>query len=327
MKRIALLLALIIFLLVTTGLSYLKLALPNVGEAPQLIAKTDDQALIKHGEYLANHVMVCMDCHSTRDWTKFSGTLVAGSLGQGGEIFNEQFGFPGIFTSKNITPTHLAEWSDGELFRAITCGVNKNGEALFPVMPYLRYGEADKKDILAVIAYLRTLQPIENKVQASQPNFPMNFIINTIPQKAKMGTRPDTTNLVEYGKYLTNIAACGECHTKQEKGKPVEGMEFAGGFEFPLPDFGTCRSANITPDEATGIGAWSEAAFVRRFKAYADSSYKTPIVPKGYFNTVMPWTMYAGMTETDLKAIYHYLKSLKPISNKVEHFTSNVVQN
>jgi mono/diheme cytochrome c family protein len=326
MKKIALFIAFFVLIAVTVGLSYIKLALPNVGDVPKSVAPDNDQALIKHGEYLANHVMVCMDCHSKRDWTKFSGTLVAGSLGQGGEVFNEQFGFPGTFTSKNITPTNLAEWSDGEIFRAITCGVNKNGEPLFPVMPYLRYGEADAKDISAVIAYLRTLQPIENKVAASKANFPMNFIIHTIPQKATMGTRPDTTNLVEYGKYLTNIAACGECHTKQEKGKPVEGMEFAGGFEFPLPDFGTCRSANITSD-VTGIGGWSEAAFIRRFKAYADSSYQAPTVQKGYFNTVMPWTMYAGMTETDLKAIYHYLKSLKPINNKVEHFTSNLASN
>jgi mono/diheme cytochrome c family protein len=320
MKKIALAFVALMVIGLVGFLSYLKLALPNIGEAPQIkVEGTHEQ--IKRGEYLANHVMVCIDCHSKRDWTKFSGPLVEGTLGQGGELFDENFGFPGKFTSKNLTPTHLADWTDGEIFRAITTGVNKHGKALFPVMPYLRYGLADEKDILAVIAYIRTLAPIQNTQAESVPNFPMNFIINTIPQKASLTAIPDTSNLVEYGKYLTNIAACGECHTKQEKGKPVAGMEFAGGFEFPLPDFGICRSANITPDNTSGIGAWSEEAFVHRFKAYADSSYQLPTVEKGYFNSVMPWKMYSGMTEQDLKAIYHYLKTLKPIPNQVTHFT------
>lgn len=322
MKKILLGFTFLLLLGISSGLVYLKAALPSVGDAPNIKVEADS-ALLKRGEYLANHVMVCMDCHSKRDWTLFSAPLVAGTLGQGGEIFDENFGFPGRFTSKNLTPTNLADWTDGEIFRAITTGVNKHGKALFPVMPYLRYGQADEKDILAVIAYLRSLKPIENEIAASEPAFPMNFIINTIPQKANLQTKPDTGNAVEYGKYLFNIAACGDCHTKQDKGKPIAGMEYAGGFEFPLPDFGVCRSANITPDKETGIGTWTKEKFVSRFKAYTDSAYQSPKIEKGYFNTVMPWKMYGGMSEQDLAAIFEYMQTLKPISNKVEHFTSN----
>jgi hypothetical protein len=80
------------------------------------------------------------------------------------------------------------------------------------------------------------------------------------------------------------------------------------------------RSANITPDNETGIGSWTEEAFVKRFKVYADSSYKPHKVGSKEMNSAMPWTMYAGMKEGDLKAIFAYLKTVKPIRQKVVKF-------
>ncbi len=76
-----------------------------------------------------------------------------------------------------------------------------------------------------------------------------------------------------------------------------------------------------SPDDETGIGKWTREDFIRRFKVQADSSYVVPVVSAGDFNTIMPWTMYANMTEEDLGAIYAYLTSLKPIENKVVKFT------
>jgi hypothetical protein len=61
-----------------------------------------------------------MDCHSTRDWSKFSGPLVEGTLGQGGERFDQTVGMPGVVYSKNITPARIGDYTDGELFRLIT---------------------------------------------------------------------------------------------------------------------------------------------------------------------------------------------------------------
>lgn len=301
-------------------LLYVSFALPNVGDAPYIkIDKTE--ARIKRGEYLANSVSVCMDCHSTRDWTQFSGPLVLGTLGKGGEIFDQKFGFPGAFYSKNITPAGIGEWTDGEVLRAISSGVSKNGKALFPVMPHPNYGKMDKEDLISIIAYLRKLQPIENKVPESKPDFPMNFIINTIPKLAEFSKKPAETDAVKYGEYLFNAASCTDCHSKQEKGAKIAGMELAGGFEFPLVTGGIVRSANITQDKTTGIGNWSEDMFVNRFKIYADSTYVLPKVEKGSFNTVMPWKMYANMKTEDLKAIYAYLKTIQPITNKVVRFS------
>jgi len=309
----------VLFVVIAGLLTYVKTALPNVG-APLEIKVAASPEMIARGAYLANHVMVCMDCHSKRDWSKFSGPISGTQLGCGGEIFDQRFGFPGKFVSKNITPFNLGKWTDGEIFRAITTGVNKDNKALFPVMPFKSYAQLDEEDIKAVIAYIRTLTPIEQTNAESVPDFPMNFIINTIPSKANLQKRPDPADAIAYGKYITTAAACRECHTKQDKGQYV-GDEFAGGFEF---DFGNGKkvvSANITP-HASGIGAWSKADFVKRFKAFSDSAYTLPNVnlDKQEFQTVMPWSMYTGMTTQDLEAIYDYLKSQKPSNNVVVRF-------
>lgn len=318
--KILVYLLLTVVILVGALLTYVKTMLPNVGPPPDLKVEITPEK-VERGKYLANHVNVCMDCHSTRDWSIFSGPLVPGTLGKGGEVFDEKLGFPGRFVAPNITPAGLKDWTDGEIFRAITSGVNKNGRALFPIMPHPNFGKMDESDIHAVIAYIRSLAPIENKVDASVANFPMNFIINTIPKPAAFTKIPSPSDQVAYGKYIVNAASCNDCHTKQDKGKFV-GEPFAGGFEFKFPDGTMVTSMNITPD-ATGIGNWDKETFISRFKMYTDSAYVPQKVKDGEFKTVMPWSMYAGMSTQDLEAIYAYLKTLKPVNNVVERFKTN----
>lgn len=302
------------------GLAYVKWALPNVGEAPQLTIQADS-AQIAHGRYLANHVALCVDCHSTRDWTKVNGPMVAGTEGKGGEGFLRTMGFPGNFYARNITPAHLSDWTDGELYRAITTGVSRDGRALFPVMPYLNYARMDPRDIKAIIAYVRSLQPIKNtSIPAPEIDFPVNFILNTMPKPAEPGTRPDPSDKLAYGRYLTTFANCSDCHTPVDgQGQPLPGKFMAGGREFPMPG-GTVRSANLTPDH-TGLMHYTEDAFVAKFKSYADPATQSVAVGEDGYNSIMPWAMYAGMTESDLRAVYTYLKTLTPVPNTVTKFT------
>jgi mono/diheme cytochrome c family protein len=323
MKRLFLVLAIIlavVILVIGGALTYLKTALPDVGEAPELKIEATTEK-VERGRYLANFVNVCMDCHSTRDWSKFSGPLIPGTLGKGGFRFDHSVGFPGIYYSKNITPASITRYSDGELFRVITTGVSKEGNALFPVMPYAYYGRMDNEDIYSIIAYLRTLAPVENLVDESRSDFPMNFIINTIPAKGAPVKRPEASDIIAYGGYMINAAGCAECHTQVDKGQIIPELKFGGGREFAFPDGSIVRSSNITPDEETGIGKWTKEDFIRRFKAYADSSYTPPVVRPGEFNTMMPWTMYCNMKEEDLSAIYAYLKTVAPLKNSVVKFT------
>jgi hypothetical protein len=302
------------------GVGYLLLAFPKVGAAPNLSIQSTPQ-LLERGRYLAMHVNACIDCHSERDWQRFSGPIVAGTEGKGGQRFGAENGIPGTIFSKNITPAALGAWSDGEIARAFTEGVSKDNSPLFPVMPYPSYTAMCERDVEAVVAYLRTLRPIDNPISASDIGFPMNLVVRTIPAPARPGPCPDPANSVALGAYLSKIGGCAECHTPKSHGKPLPGMDFAGGFSFEgMPNGGgTVRASNITPDVGTGIGAWKKEDFVQRFKAFKDPAAAVPVKP-GVFNTVMPWTIYAGMTEADLGAIYDYLRTVPPVRNSVERW-------
>ncbi len=305
----------IIILIVLGILGYVKYFLPNIGVSEMTISVTP--AGVERGEYLANHVMVCMACHSVRDWSYFSGPPKPETHGAGGDEFTREMGFPGNYYAPNVTPYNLKDWSDGELYRAITSGVKKDGTPIFPVMPYLSYGKADVEDIYSIIAYIRSLEPIQKDIPQSEPDFPMGLIMNLMPQEPQHMIRPPASDKLAYGEYLTTVAACADCHTPFEKGQPVSEMMYAGGREFELP-FGTLRAPNITPDKATGIGAWTESVFVNRFQAY-DSIHKLER-KNGMmeFNSLMPWNMYGSMEKDDLEAIYTYLRSLEPIEHQVE---------
>jgi mono/diheme cytochrome c family protein len=308
----------IIFLLIIIGVAatiiYVKTALPNVGPPSDIAIERTPQR-VQRGEYLANHVAVCMDCHSTRDWTVFAGPMKS-DLGAGGEVFNKDMGFPGTFYAPNITPYAIGDWTDGEVVRAVTTGVNKSGKALFPLMGYHRFGQMDEEDIFSIVAYIRTLPAIKKDIPRSEPEFPVNILINTMPSKASFTKMPSQDDATAYGKYLINVSGCVECHSQTDKGAVVPGTEFGGGMEFKQPA-GIMRSPNITSDNETGIGKWTAASFVQRFKMYADSSYHGRTVPPTELNSPMPWTMFAGMSEKDLNAIYSYLKTIAPIKHQV----------
>jgi mono/diheme cytochrome c family protein len=320
LKVVGILLGVVVLILVGVAV-WFTMKFPDVDPAP-VITVERTPARIARGMYLANHVTVCIDCHSTRDWGKFGAPIIAGTEGKGGEEFNEQIGgVPGNIYTSNITPAGIRDYTDGELMRTFTTGVTKQNRALFPLMPYIEYNSLSEEDAYSIVAYIRSLPPIENRVSESRLNFPLSMIVKTIPLKSyQPKPDPSKADSVEYGRYLTTISACAGCHTPREKGEIIPGMDFAGGNTFEFPS-GTVRSLNITPDEETGIGKLTKDDFIARFKAFADSSSRDIPVSPTEFNTPMPWLMYSGMTDEDLGAIYIYLRTVKPVKNHVEKFT------
>lgn len=311
-KFLGIILAIVIFVVLGAGL-FINFTQPNVGEAPKIIVSSDS-ITVERGKYLANHVAVCIDCHSKRDWSLFSGPVVAGTEGSGGEVFDENAGFPGKIYSSNLTPAVFSSWSDGEIYRAITAGVGKDGHALFPLMAYSRFGKMSIEDIQSIIAYLRTLKPVKNSIPKTELDFPVSLLNKLGPKPAEHQVLPDAADSLKYGGYLVNAAGCVDCHSKQDKGKIVEGTAFGGGMEFVQPA-GIIRAPNITKHATSGIGNWTREMFIAKFKAFEGNTMK---VEKGELNTPMPWKMYSGMTVQDLSAIYSYLQSLQPIDNQVE---------
>ena len=308
----------IVVVILIAGYIYFNAVYPNV-DPPKDIKVEITPERIERGKYLANHVAACIDCHSERDLTKYAAPIKPGTEGSGGMVFQGSYG---KVVSQNLTPANLGSWTDGELLRAITCGVTKDNRALFPMMPYMNYNNFSQEDVFSIISYIRTLTPLEKQNPKTELNFPLNLIVKTMPVQAyKSANGVDTSDSITYGKYLVTIASCSDCHTQSNQGKPLPGMEFAGGMEFQLPS-GIVRSANITPDEETGIGSWDKDNFLDRFAYFRDEdAQNVPVDMNKDFNTPMPWLMYSRMTEKDLGAIYDFLRTVKPVKNTVVSFT------
>jgi mono/diheme cytochrome c family protein len=299
------------------GLSYLMFALPDVPVDTTARIEVTADALAR-GAYLNNHVMGCTTCHAQRDWTKFSGPAKPGTIGRGGDEFD--LGPAGVLYAKNITPAAIGSWSDGELLRAVTAGVSRDGTPLFPLMPYPHFGRMAKEDVNAVLAYVRAMAPIDGDVRPRRLSFPLNLIVRTIPSPASPQPRPSPENKLAYGKYMTEAALCTECHTPiDDRGQKLPGRDFAGGMLLLETGY-RVYSANITPDADTGIGTWTEQQFIDKFKGFEAPSDAVLSEADRRENTPMPWTAYAGMTREDLSAIYTYIRTLKPIVNRVTKF-------
>jgi mono/diheme cytochrome c family protein len=270
---------------------------------------------IDRGDYLVNAVANCMHCHADRDFTKFGGPPVPGTEGKGGQR-------KGVFVS-NITPTTLGSWTDQEIERAITTGINNVGDTLFPTMPSMSYKYLTKYDAESIVAYLRTLKPLPDSVPKRDlsilPPGRLTSLYHdlTINDIYQVLDQPLDEELLK-GKYLVTIGGCLACHTNIDTKLIAFKRDsvFAGGQFSNKPGNGfKVKSANITPDTTTGIGLWTEEMFLAKFKSYRDEEAYD--YNPGKYNSEMPWTIFANMTDNDIKSIYRYLRTVKPIKNKV----------
>lgn len=309
-------LILLVIVIALVGIIYLNIAYPKVSPPEDISIEATPERLAR-GEYMVRHVTPCLDCHSKTDKNYYANPIIPGTEGMGGQPFP---GVGSLYVS-NITPAALGDWTDSEIARAITAGVSKDGRPLAPMMPYSEFRYLAQEDVYAIVAYLRTLPPIENEVTLPSITFPLNLIFRTIPSDPDPQPLPDSSDAVGTGRYLVRVAGCYFCHTPNDQGTPIAGKDFSGGHEFSDPELGIVRSANITPDPETGIGSWTKDAFIKRFKAYADSAGSHIPYVKGGPQTVMPWAIYAGMTEEDLAAIYAYLQTVPTIKNSIQKFT------
>jgi hypothetical protein len=315
-------LVLVVIALIAGCISWLALRKPASRPASAEKLEATPERLAR-GEYLVEHVSDCMGCHSDHVIT-FGVPVKPGTEGQGGYIFDKNIGFPGVVAAQNITndpATGLGSWTDGEILRAIREGIDRNGDALFPMMPYQHFRSMSDEDAKSVVVYLRTVKPINHSVPSKHIDFPVNLFVKFAPQPV-IGpvNAPDKKDSVAYGKYLTTIGGCLECHTPHDdKNVLIREKAFAGGWEMKGP-WGRNFTANLTPHPDTYVGKATKAEFIGRFKAFASLDASTsPACPPGR-NTVMPWLAFSKMTDDDLGAIYDYLKTLKPIANKVTTF-------
>jgi mono/diheme cytochrome c family protein len=273
---------------------------------------------IERGRYLAVNVLQCVDCHSERDWNFYGGPPKE-PVGAGRACMTRetraagvnagQETFPGKLCIRNITPdieTGLGGWTAGEIIRAVREGVDHQGEGLFPIMPYFIYRNVADDDMEAVVAYLRSLEPVQSVRPERQIDFPLNMLVKTWPEPFDSpAAAPDPADSIATGEYLATVARCKFCHTPKDP-QSMEGIperEFSGGMPFFL-NGRTMYTMNLTPHES-GLGNWTREQFIQLFKSRA---VRMPADPTA--NTLMNWNAFGAMTEEDLGALYDFFMTL-----------------
>jgi mono/diheme cytochrome c family protein len=256
-------------------------------------------ALVKRGDYLVNTIMTCGNCHSP----KGPNGDIPGKEFSGGLSWDEP---PFKVTAPNITQdkeTGIGKWSDADIKKLLRTGVRPNGVAIATVMPTGFYDILTDRDLNAIVAYLRTIKPIKNKVP--DPIYKMPQIRQVFPGAEKPLPASAMKDKVKRGFYLATIGHCMECHTPLEKGRRLFKTRLgAGGFEFPGP-WGVSVSRNITSSKTKGIGAWTDAEIKRAITTGVDKDGNHLKPPMGF-------SYYAHMTDADLDDVIAWVRTLPP---------------
>jgi mono/diheme cytochrome c family protein len=267
---------------------------------------------IERGKYLVTSGRVaCVLCHSPMDVSGGGLKLQAGA-----ELSGRHWGVDGtpFLTAPNLTPdpeTGIGNFTDDELSRAIREGIGRDGRALFPIMPYQAMHAMPDEDLASVIVYLRSLKPIRNPLPPSAVPFPLNRLIAGVPAPLDAPVTADLSTPEKRGEHIVRVAICADCHTtRDDSGNVPPGLNFAGGTAMSFEGRKTIYTANITPS-VNGIPYYTEDLFIEVMR--------TGKVKARELDPMMPTTLYRNMTDQDLKDIFAYLKTLKP----VEHFVDN----
>ncbi|HNB81817.1 MAG TPA: hypothetical protein PLP14_06955 [Chitinophagaceae bacterium] len=314
MKKFLKWIAIIILLLIIGIVVFVQFTWQKKFDAPYPdIKASTDSAVIERGRYLAFGPAHCGTCHVPMNKIMDVENGEQIPLSGGWELSIP----PGTFRAPNITPdkeTGIGKLSDGEIARILRHMVGADQRCILPFMPF---AELSDEDLTAVISFIRSQPPVHHEVKKNEFTFLGKAVMafGMIKPEGTKGTPParvviDST--AEYGKYLCNyVANCVGCHTKRDmKTGAFLGESFAGGGYFEADQFSEGKSfvsPNLTPDPETGImNGWTETTFINRFHQGR--------IHKG---SPMPWGSFSRINDLELKAIYRYLQSLKPVKNKI----------
>jgi mono/diheme cytochrome c family protein len=259
------------------------------------------ETLLDRGTYLMHSIVACGNCHTPKGpQGEVPGMELAGGFKiDGGADF--------LAVASNITPdpeTGIGKWTDAQLITAIRDGKRPNGTVIGPPMPIGMYHGMSDRDVRAIVAYMRQVKPVKNVVPKSQYHIPLRASYGPPVKHADVSRR----DRLRYGAYLAGpLGHCMECHTPLVKGVPdLAHRAGAGGNKFEGP-FGVSVSRNVTPDPASGIGKWTYAEF--------KATLATGVRPNGErLKPPMGFGYYKNITDEDERAIWAYLRSLKPLS-------------
>jgi mono/diheme cytochrome c family protein len=266
------------------------------------VAAVPAQTPVERGAYLAN-ATGCPVCHTgIGPHGPDMDHAYAGGLEMPDAI--------GTWISPNITQdkgTGIGGWTDDQIARAIRQGLRPDGAQLYPIMPYFNYNVMTDDDVHALVAFLRTVKPVEKVVRPNH-DLKMEKVPAPLPANA-----PDDAQ--HHGAYMTSLMLCSHCHfTPGPHGEPQPDKMFAGGLEFAIPMLGTGSvfSANLTSDPATGLGKWTEAQIA--------STIQTMMRPDGRQIQGPMLFLQGGWSQlapADIRAVAAYIHALPPVNHAV----------
>lgn len=301
------------FALLLCAAAYIQLApMPTYKVAPPQLNIVHDSAHIAEGRRIV--LTECIECHRGPDG-KPSGALWVDDP-QLGKLY-----------SANLTQHPefgLKRYSDAELAYTLRTGIKRDGHFAGPFMLFPRLSD---EDLASVIAFLRSDAPEVQPSDRPKPPAEVKFLgklwykllVEPLPYPEKPIVAPSPSDKVAYGRYLaTGKWSCYLCHSANFESNDLLQPEkspgfFAGGNPIKDLEGNHAPSANITPDRATGIGAWTEAQFSEalRFGKRPDG---TPI------NGAMP--AFAMLTDAEVSAIWAYLQTVPAVNHKVVPITN-----
>ena len=270
-------------------------------------------ARLERGKYLATGGRLpCMMCHSPLAVKPDGDLMIPAGMEFTGRSFADE-GVPFV-TAPNLTSdpdTGIGTWTDDQIARAIREGISHDGRALFPIMPYQHFREMADEDLASVVVFLRSLKPVRHELPKTQVPFPVNRLINSVPEPVTSPVTPDLSTPVKRGEYIVKMAVCSDCHTPRDNdGNTRLDMPLAGGTAMPLTGRKTVFSANITP-AVNGIPYYTEELFLETMHTGKVRSRK--------LDSFMPTMFFGKMTDQDLKDVFAYLKTVKPIDHYVDN--------
>lgn len=239
-----------------------------------------------------------------------------GFLG-GGRAIRTPFG---TMYGTNITPHQengIGSYTEEDFIAAMRHGTTPDGSHLFPVFPYTSFGGMTDRDLKDLFSYLKSIEPVDRKNQANELYFPFSFRFMAglwkwlFFEPSEFRADPSQSEMWNRGKYLTDyVGHCAECHTPRNLfGALDRSRMYVGSKEGAEGE----PAPNITPDKKTGMGNYSEEDFVFLmtwgFKRDGEDvmGLMKELIEDGY----------SRMSKEDLKAMYVYLMSLKPVENQV----------
>ncbi len=253
----------------------------------------------------------CYFCHSPHQGNNPGQAVLPGREFSGEE--EPYRDLPGRVFAPNLSPdpeTGAGNWTDDQFARAIREGIGHDGRALFPMMPYRNFRHMSDEDLASIVVYIRSVPPVRNPLPQTKLIFPVNYLIRSAPQPLRESVpQPDTSDKVQWGKYLLLRSGCGDCHTPAIKGQDIQGMTLAGGTTLSSPA-GTATAANLTPDP-TGISYYDEALFIEVLR--------TGRVKARQLNPTMPYSETKYMTDDEIQAVFAYLRSIPPVKHRVDN--------